>query len=81
MLVWENGTIGLSESTPLGFWNATRHNPKTARRVDPLTAAHKYKVGDQPETLIGCHRKGFKLFWKWKSQTAGHGFLSWFVGT
>src|ERR1700730_7929222 len=22
----------------------------------------------KPETLIGWHRKGFKLFWKWKSQ-------------
>ena len=22
----------------------------------------------KPETLIGRHRKGFKLFWKWKSQ-------------
>jgi transposase InsO family protein len=23
----------------------------------------------RPETLIGWHRKGFKVFWKWKSQT------------
>ena len=22
----------------------------------------------KPETLIGWHRKGFRLFWKWKSQ-------------
>jgi hypothetical protein len=22
----------------------------------------------KPETLISWHRKGFKLFWKWKSQ-------------
>ncbi len=22
----------------------------------------------KPETLIGWHRKGFKLFWKWKSR-------------
>lgn len=22
----------------------------------------------KPETLIGWHRKGFKLFWRWKSQ-------------
>lgn len=22
----------------------------------------------KPETLIGCHRRGFKLFWKWKSR-------------
>jgi hypothetical protein len=22
----------------------------------------------KPETLIGWHRRGFKLFWKWKSQ-------------
>ena len=22
----------------------------------------------KPETLIGWHRKGFKLFWKWKAQ-------------
>jgi len=22
----------------------------------------------QPETLIGWHRKGFKLLWKWKSR-------------
>src|SRR2546423_12979416 len=22
----------------------------------------------KPETLIGWHRKGFKMFWKWKSQ-------------
>ncbi len=22
----------------------------------------------KPETLIGWHRKGFQLFWKWKSQ-------------
>ncbi|MGC1295491.1 MAG: hypothetical protein WA869_10645 [Alloacidobacterium sp.] len=21
----------------------------------------------KPETLIGWHRKGFKLFWKWQS--------------
>lgn len=24
----------------------------------------------KPETLIGWHRKGFKLFWRWKSQAA-----------
>jgi hypothetical protein len=22
----------------------------------------------KPETLIGWHRRGFKLFWKWKSR-------------
>jgi hypothetical protein len=27
-----------------------------------------WKEAFKPETLIGWHRKGFKLFWKWKSQ-------------
>jgi hypothetical protein len=27
----------------------------------------------KPETLIGWHRKGFKLFWKWKSQAGRPG--------
>ena len=27
--------------------HATRHNPKTPHRVDPLTAVRKYKVGDR----------------------------------
>ena len=27
----------------------------------------------KPETLIGWHRKGFKLFWRWKSQETGDG--------
>jgi hypothetical protein len=25
----------------------------------------------KPETVIGWHRKGFKLFWTWKSRTRG----------
>ena len=25
----------------------------------------------KPETLIGWHRKGFRLFWKWKSKPRG----------
>src|SRR5260370_31059135 len=25
----------------------------------------------KPETLIGWHRKGFKLFWRWKSRLGG----------
>src|SRR5499425_3876546 len=29
----------------------------------------------KPETLIGWHRKGFKLFWKEKSQAGRHEFL------
>src|SRR5215467_5750831 len=29
----------------------------------------------KPETLIGWHRKGFKLFPKWKSQAGRHDFL------
>ncbi|HVB85114.1 MAG TPA: hypothetical protein VNK23_00410 [Candidatus Dormibacteraeota bacterium] len=28
----------------------------------------------KPETLIGWHRKGFKLFWKWKSRA---GWARW----
>ena len=27
----------------------------------------------KPETVIGWHRKGFKLFWTWKSQKRGPG--------
>jgi putative transposase len=26
----------------------------------------------KPETLIGWHRKGFKLFWRWKCRVADH---------
>ena len=33
----------------------------------------------KPETLIGWHRKGFKLFWKWKSRPGDHAFLQAFV--
>ena len=29
----------------------------------------------KPETLIGWHRKGFKWFWKWKSQAGRPEFL------
>jgi hypothetical protein len=29
----------------------------------------------KPETLTGWRRKGFKLFWKWKSQAGRHDFL------
>jgi putative transposase len=25
----------------------------------------------KPETLIGWHRKGFRLFWRWKSRAPG----------
>jgi putative transposase len=25
----------------------------------------------KPDTLIRCHRKGFRLFWRWKSRTPG----------
>jgi hypothetical protein len=27
----------------------------------------------KPKTVVGWHRKGFKLFWKWKSRTARRG--------
>jgi hypothetical protein len=25
----------------------------------------------QPETIIRCHRAGFRLYWRWKSRTHG----------
>src|SRR5215469_15603458 len=34
----------------------------------PLALARVSSKLAKPETLIGWHRKGFKLFWKWKSQ-------------
>ena len=36
----------------------------------------------KPETLIGWHRKGFKLFWKWKSRMGRpHAYCEPLVGT
>ena len=31
----------------------------------------------KPETVIGWHRKGFKLYWKWKSRKAGRPNIDW----
>ena len=31
----------------------------------------------KPETVIGWHRKGFKLYWKWKSRKAGGPKIDW----
>ena len=28
----------------------------------------------RPETLIGWHRAGFRLWWRWKSRPGGHRF-------
>src|SRR5262244_2718310 len=30
----------------------------------------------KPDTLIRWHRKGFRLFWKWKSRSSGRGRIS-----
>jgi hypothetical protein len=30
----------------------------------------------KPETVVGCHRRGFRLFWTWKSQRAPDGWAS-----
>jgi hypothetical protein len=31
----------------------------------------------KPETLIGWHRKGFQLYWKWNSRRAGRPKIDW----
>ena len=31
----------------------------------------------KPETVIGWHRKGFKLYWKWKSRKTGRPKVDW----
>ncbi len=31
----------------------------------------------KPKTVIGWHRKGFKLYWKWKSRRAGRPKIDW----
>jgi hypothetical protein len=30
-----------------------------------------------PETVIGWHRQGFKLYWRWKSRKAGRPAIDW----
>jgi len=31
----------------------------------------------KPETVVGWHRKGFKLYWKWKSRKRGRPNINW----
>lgn len=31
----------------------------------------------KPETVIGWHRKGFKLYWRWKSRRTGRPAIDW----
>ena len=31
----------------------------------------------KPETVVGWHRKGFKLYWKWKSRRVGRPTIDW----
>jgi hypothetical protein len=37
------------------------------RRIWPYW--HKALLLFQPKTIIGWHRLGFRLFWRWKSRT------------
>src|SRR6266566_3722904 len=56
-------------------------NKKPRRATDPIrfTLAHlarHFQWRDaltvvKPDTLIRWHRKGFRLFWKWKSRSSG----------
>ena len=31
----------------------------------------------RPETIVGWHRQGFRLYWKWKSRRAGRPCIDW----
>jgi hypothetical protein len=53
--------------------DSTRWVMATMSRMFPWRGA---LVNVQADTLIRWHRKGFRLFWRWKSKPSVHGFLS-----
>ena len=48
--------------------DSTRWMMATLSRMFPWRDA---LVHVKPDTLIGWHRKGFRLFWRWKSKPSG----------
>jgi putative transposase len=61
----------------LAFYEERRAKPRRLDDAARLSLAFWSRLFDwkgalrivKPETLIGWHRQGFKLFWKWKSRT------------
>jgi putative transposase len=56
--------------------NVKPHRADDATRWVMVTLSHLFPWRDalvnvKPNTLIGWHRKGFKLFWRWKSKPTG----------
>ena len=56
------------EQTPRRTDNATRFTMATLARLFEWKDA---LVVIKPDTLIRWHRKGFRLFWRWKSRPTG----------
>src|SRR5947207_5224365 len=63
----------------LGLYVERKVKPRRATNAIRFTLARLSRFFDwrsaltivKPDTLIRWHRKGFRLFWKWKSQPAG----------
>jgi putative transposase len=58
---------------PLRANDATRW---TMAMLSRMFAWRGALVNVKPDTLIGWHRKGFRLFWRWKSKPTGRPRLS-----
>src|SRR5262249_56906962 len=63
----------------LGLYVERKKKPRRAINSTRFTLAHLANLFDwrdvltvvKPDTLIRWHRKGFQLFWKWKSRANG----------
>jgi len=63
----------------LGLYVERKKKPRRATNSTRFTLAHLASLFDwrdvltvvKPDTLIRWHRKGFRLFWKWKSRANG----------
>jgi hypothetical protein len=63
----------------LGLYVERKKKPRRATHSIRFTLAHLARFFDwrevltvvKPDTLIRWHRKGFRLFWKWKSRANG----------
>jgi len=63
----------------LGLYVERKKKPRRATNSIRFTLAHFARLFDwrdvlsvvKPDTLVRWHRKGFRLFWKWKSRSSG----------
>ena len=55
----------------LFFHPGVVHLPIAPAALMPLPDWHSGLILVKPQTVIGWHRRGFKLYWSWKSRNRG----------